>query len=91
MRWRGARGNLDLSVTNERTIVEFGHCLAQLFLRVHDDGPVPHDRLLERFARDEQKADAFRASLDDDLIATVEEDERMVLRVVNGLSIRVDR
>ncbi len=37
--------------------------LAQLLLRVHDDGPVPGDRLLQRLAGDQQEADAVVAGL----------------------------
>src|ERR1700729_773792 len=42
----------DLSVTNERAVVQLGHCLAQFFLRVHDDGSVPCYRLFKRLAGD---------------------------------------
>src|ERR1700728_3832474 len=91
MRGRGARGSLDLTVADERAIVQLGHRLAQLFLRVHDDGSVPSDRLFERLARNEQEANPLGTGLDDDLLATVEEDERMALRVVDRLSIWINR
>ena len=78
------------AMTDERAVVQLGHCLAQLFLRVHDDGSVPRNGLFERLTRDEQKANALGTGLDNDLIAAVEEDERMVARVVNGIGIGVD-
>src|ERR1700722_6180267 len=80
----------NLSVTNERAIGPLGQGLAGVLLRVHHDGPVPCNRLLERLARDEQEANAFGAGLDDNLIAAVEKDERMILRVIDGSCIRVD-
>ena len=43
-----------------------------------------------RLAGDEQEADAFRTGLDLDLVAAIEEDERVVARVVDGLRVRVD-
>ena len=40
--------------------------------------PIPGDGLPERFPLDEQKSDSLLASLDRDLIATVEENERAI-------------
>ena len=52
--------------------------LLQLGLRVHDDGPVPGDRLLDRLARNQQEADALLAGLNRDLIAAVEQHQRPI-------------
>ena len=59
-------------------------------LGVHHDGAIPRDRLLERLAGDQQEANAFGAGLDYDLVAAVEEHERMVFRVVDRLRIGID-
>ena len=52
--------------------VELAHVL-QLVARVHDDGSVPGDRLLERAARDEQEADALLPGLHDHLVTAPEQ------------------
>ena len=62
----------------------------QLGLGVHHDRAVPRDRLFERLAGDEQETDAFRTGLHDDLVAAVEEHERVVFRVVLCRSVRID-
>ena len=54
--------------------------LAQLLLCVHHDGAVPCHRLLQRFSRDQQKADAVIAGLHRDFVTTVEE----VVRIRTG-------
>ena len=74
-----------LLVADEGAAVEFGAGLAQFRLGIHDDGTVPGDRLLERLAGDEQEANTFGSGLDDNFIAAVEQDERMVFRVVDRL------
>ena len=93
-----ARRGPDRVSFNQRSLVldelaglQLVHGLIQLGLGVHHDGAVPGDWLLERLAGDEQEADAFRAGLDDDLVAAVEQNERMVFRVVLCRSIRIDR
>ncbi len=74
---------------NEAASVELGEGLANLLLRVHDDGAVPGYGLFNRLAGDEQEADAFGAGLDGDLVAAIEEDERVVGRVVYGRGVWV--
>src|SRR5262249_7308130 len=44
----------------------------------HHDRAVPRDRLLDRLAGDQQKADALLAGLDGDLVAAVEQHKRAV-------------
>ena len=61
-------------MADERAIVQLGHCLAEFFLRVHDDGAIPRHGLLKRLTRDEQEANALGTGLDDNLIAAVEQD-----------------
>ena len=70
------------TVLDEVAGLQFAHGLAELGLGVHDDGAVPGDRFFERLAGDEQEADAFGAGLDGDFVAAIEQDERVVLRVV---------
>jgi len=61
-----------LSPLEERPFLQLLIGLLQLFLRVHDNGAVPGDWLLERLARDEQEADPFVAGLHHDFVAAVE-------------------
>src|SRR5580693_6364857 len=79
-----------LLVLDELAGLQLAHCLLQLRLRVHDDGPVPRHRFLERLTGNKQEADAFRAGLDHDLVAAVEEHQRMVFRIVGGWRVWVD-
>ncbi len=58
--------------------VQFGYGLAYLFLRVHHDGAVPGYRLLDWLTGDQQKTDALVAGLDSDLVAPVEQHQRVV-------------
>ena len=55
MRGRAAALPLD-----ERPVAQLGDGLLQLVLGVHDDRPVPGDRLLDRLAGHQQEADALR-------------------------------
>lgn len=64
--------------------------MAEFCLGVHDDRPVPRDRLLNWLAGDEQEADAFRSGLDLNLIAAIEQDQGMVRRVILGLHVGID-
>src|SRR5262249_54145196 len=65
-----SRGRTDLSSSHslrdsprpsrlfyERALVHFGERLLQLGLGVHPDGPIPHNRLFDRFAGDQQEPD----------------------------------
>jgi hypothetical protein len=63
------------AMPNEASAIEFGDGLANLFLRIHHDRAVPRNRFFDRFTRDEQEPNAFRASLDGDLVAAIEQDE----------------
>src|SRR5262245_60188625 len=66
---------------DERAAAELVVGLLQLFLRVHDDRPIPGDGLLERLARHEQETHPFIARLNDDFVAPIEKDQRTVLRI----------
>src|SRR5271166_6082284 len=63
---------------DERAAAQIAQRLADLSLRVHDDRPVPGDRLAQRPARDQKEAHALVARLDADLVAGAEDDERPV-------------
>ncbi len=65
-------------LADERPVAQLGDGLLELGLRVHDDGPVPGDRLPDRPSRHQKEPDALLAGLDRHLIAAVEEDERTV-------------
>src|SRR5687767_1360168 len=67
---------------DKRTVPQIRDRLLDLLFGVHDDRPVPRDRLVDRLARDEQEADALLAGLDRDLVATIEQHERAVAGVV---------
>ena len=77
------------AVLDEVSGLEFGHGQPQLLLRVHDDWAVPGYWLFDRFAGDEEEADAFGACQDLDFVAPVKEDERVVVCVVYRLRIGV--
>ena len=79
-----------LLVLDELAGLQFVHSLVELGLGVHHDGAVPCDRLFERLAGDEQEADAFGAGLDDNFISTIEQNERVVFRVVLRGGVRVN-
>src|SRR5262249_9648429 len=53
---------------------------AQLFLRVHDDRPLPGDGLADRLPRDEDEARPLVAGADGDAVAVAEVDEVAVAR-----------
>src|SRR5580658_9895619 len=79
-----------LLMPDEFARLQFVHRLLQLGLRVHHDRPVPRHRLLERLAADKQEANPLRPGLHHDLVAAIEENERVVLRVVDRLRIGID-
>ena len=58
---------------DERAVVKFGHCLAELFRRIHDDWTGPGHRLFDGMARDEQKPNSLGSGLHRDFIATVKQ------------------
>jgi hypothetical protein len=60
------------AVFDEVAGLQFRQRLAQLLLRVHDDGTIPRHRFFDRLTRDQQKADALITGLNDDLISAVE-------------------
>lgn len=59
----------------EGAIVEIAHGLLDLFMRVHDDGAVPCDRLFDRGARDQEEADPLFARLHGDFFAGAKADQ----------------
>ena len=69
--------------------LQFGHCLAQLLLRIHHDRAVPCNRFLNRLARNQQESDTLVARLHHDLVAAVEEHQRVVADIVDGRRIRL--
>src|SRR5437867_4865118 len=69
-----------LTLLDERAVLELGVRPPQLVLRVHDDGPVPRHRLLDRLPRHEQEPDTGVACVDRHRVPAVEQHERPVLR-----------
>jgi hypothetical protein len=67
-----------LVVLDERPVAQLADRGLQFGLGVHHDRSVPGDGLLERAARAQQAPDTLLAGLHDDLVATVEHDERAV-------------
>lgn len=61
------------AVLDERAVLQFVECLLQLVLSVHDDRPVPCDRLFNRLAGNQQKANPFRPRLHHDFVSAVEQ------------------
>jgi len=59
--------------------LQFGHGLAQLFLRVHHDGPYHATGSLDRFTRYQKEANSLIAGLDRDLVAAIEKHQRVML------------
>ena len=53
------------------SLLEFIESLPEFFLRVHYDGTVPCDGLLERSSRDEEEPDSIVPCLNRDLVAPV--------------------
>src|ERR1043166_8529808 len=76
---------------DKRAVVQFANGLPQFGLGVHHDRTVPSYGLFERLTRDQEEANALGASLHDDFVAAVEQDEGMVLRVINRGRVRVNR
>src|SRR5438094_10247798 len=72
------------SDVDESAGVQFGHSMAQLFLRVHHNRTVPCNRLLDRLTRYQQEVDTLVARLPHDPDATVEEHQRVVTDIVHG-------
>ena len=81
----------DSAALDEGPISKLANGLLQLGLRVHHDGSIPGDGLPKRFPRDEQKPDSLFASLNRDLIATVEENERAIAGGARGSGLRSHR
>src|SRR3984957_10916893 len=67
---------------NELSGLQFGHRLPQLLLSVHYDRSVPCDRLFDRLARHQQETDTLVAGLDGDLVAAVEQHQRVIAYVI---------
>src|SRR4029077_10685486 len=75
---------------DERARMQFGYCLAKLFLCIHHDWAVPRNRLFDWLAGYQQETDSFATSLDDDLISAVKEHERVIVDVVDGRGVRIN-
>src|SRR5437867_4845233 len=71
-----------LTGLDERAGPHLGDGLTQFLFRVHHDRPVPGDRLFDRFAGDQQEADALIACLDGHFVAAIEEEQRSVRDVI---------
>src|ERR1051325_5811647 len=54
---------------DERPGAHFRHRLTQFRFRIHDNRSVPRDRLFDRLAGDQEKANALLAGLDRDFVA----------------------
>src|SRR3954468_5808553 len=76
--WRERRGSL----LDERPFAQLLDRALELGARVHHDGPVPPDGLLDGRARHEEEPDALVAGADDNLVAAVEQHEGAVARVL---------
>src|SRR5215471_10104841 len=85
-----AGGENALPMLNELAALQFCQSLSQFLLGVHDDRTVPGNRLLNRLARYQEKTDAFVAGLNDNLIAAIEEHERVIAGLVLRVGFRVD-
>src|SRR5204862_2164956 len=85
--WWAARGCGWLALLDEGSVVEFCHGLTKLVLRVHDDRTIPGDWLFERFPRNQQKPNPLGPGLNADLVATVEQYERVIRNVVHRRSV----
>src|ERR1700757_90746 len=89
----GAMGRTDLMASEishprsgilrfqKRPLLQLLECIAQLFLRVHHDWPVPSDGFLQRLAGKQQKADAVFTAFHCAFVAAIEEDERTIVGV----------
>ncbi len=75
---------LRTKLLDERAVLQIGHRLPELLLRVHHDRTVPSHRLLDRFARYQQEPNPLRSGLHGDLIALIEQHQRVILDVVHG-------
>jgi hypothetical protein len=64
-----------LPVLDEVPFCRSGTALSQLLLGVHDDRTEPGQRLLNRFARHQEKANAFFDGFNSNLVAVIEEHE----------------
>src|SRR5437588_164711 len=64
-----------LYILQESPAFQISERLAQLVLCVHHNWAVPSYRLLQRFARDQQKTNAFVPRLDHYFIAPIKDDQ----------------
>lgn len=67
---------------DERPFAKLGDRLLQLLPGVHDDRPVPRNRLLERLAGNQQEPEPLVSRLNDHFVAAVEQDKRSVACIV---------
>jgi hypothetical protein len=70
---RPAVQRADRRLLDKCAVLEIGHRMPQLLLRVHHDGAIPCDRLLNRLARYQQEPNALRSRLYRNLVAAVEQ------------------
>src|ERR1700683_1166688 len=88
-RLRGAIFRSNSAMFDEPASLQFGHCLAQLLLRVHYDRPVPGHRLFDRLPRHQQKTNPLVAGLNHDLVTAVEQHQRVIADIVTGLRVGI--
>lgn len=65
----------NLLLLQKRPLLQFLKCVAQLFLRVHHNGPVPRHWLLQWLARNQKKPNPIFSSLHRDLVAPVKKNQ----------------
>src|SRR5579863_79623 len=75
-------------VLQECSLAQFGERFLKLFLRIHHDGPVPGHRLFQRLSRDQQETDSVVAGLSGDFVAGIEKNQRPIVGLNRGRSIR---
>src|SRR5215467_12211713 len=68
---------------NKGASLQFGHGLAQLFLRVHHDWAVPCNWFLNRLAGDQQESNSLITRLHNDLVAPVEQYQGVIPDVID--------
>src|SRR4051812_2365178 len=73
---------------DERTTLQITQGLTDLLLRVHYNGTVPGHRFFDGFAGYQQEANPLWPSLDRDPVTTVENHQRVILRLINGCGFR---
>ena len=68
-----------ISFLQEGAFTQLSEGLLKLLLGIHDDRTVPGDRLFERFAGNQEEANAIFSGLHRNFVATIEKDEGAVV------------